>query len=203
MRGKFITTRSVSEGPHAINFIVPRLRVGLSFKGTTMNENVPMPDPLAFFITWPTYGTWLPGDGRGWIEYHHGWQIPSRNLEQYCRACMTEKQCLLSKDERGIVLSQIFETCEHRKWVHFASDCRSNHAHIVIGAANTPPKKIRADIKAWCTRRLRERSRPEQENWWAERGSIRYVWNDDSLATVIQYVMEAQDRKGRNEQTDA
>ncbi len=26
-----------------------------------MNENVPMPDPLAFFITWPTYGTWLPG----------------------------------------------------------------------------------------------------------------------------------------------
>ncbi len=22
----------------------------------------PMPEPLAFFLTWPTYGTWLPGD---------------------------------------------------------------------------------------------------------------------------------------------
>jgi REP element-mobilizing transposase RayT len=109
---------------------------------------------------------------------------------------MTEKQCLLTNLEREIVLQQILETCEFRKWHHLASDCRSNHAHIVIGAVNTNPKKIRADIKAWCTRRLRERSRPEQENWWAERGSIRFVWDEESLSRVIQYVTEAQDRKG-------
>ena len=108
---------------------------------------------------------------------------------------MIEKQCLLSHEERGIVIHQILETCEYRGWVHIASDCRSNHAHIVIGAPNTPPKKIRIDIKAWCTRRLRERSRQNQENWWGERGSIRYVWNEESLATVVQYVTEAQDRK--------
>jgi hypothetical protein len=165
-----------------------------------MNDNVVMPDPMAFFITWPTYGTWLPGDERGWVEYHHGWQLPNPALEQYCRACMIEKQCLLSAEERKIVLSQIVETCEHRMWVHFASDCRSNHAHIVIGAANTSPKKIRKDIKAWCTRRLRERSRPEREHWWAERGSTRYVWNEASLDFVVRYVTEAQDRKGLDEQ---
>lgn len=157
-----------------------------------IEDNVIMPDPLAFFITWPTYGTWLPGDERGWIEFRRGWQLPNRNFEKYCRACMTEKQVLLSHEERDIVLCQILETCEHRKWVHIASDCRSNHAHIVIGAPNTSPKKIRADIKAWCTRRFRERSRPKQENWWAERGSIRFVWNETSLATVVQYVTEAQ-----------
>jgi REP element-mobilizing transposase RayT len=161
-----------------------------------MSDNTIMPDPLAFFITWPTYGTWLPGDERGWIEYQHGWQLPNKNLENHCRACMTEKQCLLTNLEREIVLQQILETCEFRKWHHLASDCRSNHAHIVIGAVNTNPKKIRADIKAWCTRRLRERSRPEQENWWAERGSIRFVWDEESLSRVIQYVTEAQDRKG-------
>ncbi len=33
------------------------------------------------------------------------------------------------------------------------------------------------------------------ENWWAERGSIRYVWNEDSLTTVIAYVLDTQDRK--------
>ena len=161
----------------------------------TVEDNIIMPDPLAFFITWPTYGTWLPGDERGWVEYHRGWQLPNHNLEQRCRGFMTEKQCLLSVAEREIVLQQIQETCQFREWVHYASDCRSNHAHIVIGAANTNPKKIRVDIKAWCTRRLRERSCPEQENWWAERGSIRYVWTEHSLATVIQYVNEAQDRK--------
>jgi REP element-mobilizing transposase RayT len=109
---------------------------------------------------------------------------------------MKEAQCLLSLNEREIVLAQIVETCEYRNWTHFASDCRTNHAHIVIGAPNTKPKKVRIDIKAWCTRRLRERSRPEQVNWWAERGSIRYVWTEESLALVFQYVTEAQDRKG-------
>src|SRR4051812_6675116 len=36
----------------------------------------PMPDPLAYFITWVTYGTWLPGDECGWVEYRRGWQLP-------------------------------------------------------------------------------------------------------------------------------
>jgi hypothetical protein len=36
----------------------------------------PMSDPLAYFLTWVTYGTWLPGDDRGWVEYRHGWQLP-------------------------------------------------------------------------------------------------------------------------------
>ena len=42
-----------------------------------------MDDPIAFFITVATYGTWLPGDQRGWVEYHKGWQMPDsvRELE--------------------------------------------------------------------------------------------------------------------------
>ena len=36
----------------------------------------PLPEPLAYFLTWPIYGTWLPGDERGWVEYRHGWQLP-------------------------------------------------------------------------------------------------------------------------------
>ena len=32
--------------------------------------------PLAWFITWTTYGTWLPGDDRGWTERGKGSQLP-------------------------------------------------------------------------------------------------------------------------------
>jgi hypothetical protein len=28
---------------------------------------VPMDEPLAYFLTWTTYGSWLPGDERGWV----------------------------------------------------------------------------------------------------------------------------------------
>ena len=108
--------------------------------------DVPMGDPIAVFITWPTYGTWLSGDERCWVEFKHGWQLPKPSLG-------TRVQ---KPDDGGR---------------------RTNHMHIVIGAHDTDPRKIRRDIKAWCTRRLKEKFDPVRENWWAERGSIRWVRN--------------------------
>ena len=37
--------------------------------GQATDNRPPLPDPLAYFLTWSTYGTWLPGDERGWIEH--------------------------------------------------------------------------------------------------------------------------------------
>jgi len=102
----------------------------------------------------------------------------------------------LSLLEREIVEAQVAETCAHRGWLLHAVNCRSNHMHLVIGANQTSPKKIRNDIKAWCTRRLRERSNPKRKNWWAERGSQQFLFDEASLAQAVQYVIEAQDRKG-------
>ncbi len=36
----------------------------------------PMPEALAYFLTWTTYGTWLPGDERGWVQYSMGCSYP-------------------------------------------------------------------------------------------------------------------------------
>jgi hypothetical protein len=33
-------------------------------------------EPLGYFITWTCYGTWLPGDDRGWTSWHQGERIP-------------------------------------------------------------------------------------------------------------------------------
>ncbi len=156
-------------------------------------------DPIAFFLTWPTYGTWLPGDERGWIEYHKGWQMPDPTRLVRSTERMKESMCLLDEAARDIVETQVAETCQFRKWVLHAVACRSNHMHVAIGAFDTHHKKIRIDIKAWCTRRLKQHIDSDRENWWAERGSVRYVWNDEQLARVIEYITEAQDRKDRDE----
>lgn len=156
-------------------------------------------DALAFFLTWPTYGTWLPGDERGWIEYRHGWQLPDPPRFLVSKARMKESACRLDTKARAIVMDQVAETCRYRNWALHAVDCRSNHMHIVVGAADTNPKKIRVDIKAWCTRRLKQHVDPQRKNWWAERGSIRYIWNEEQLARVHEYVTEAQERKDREE----
>jgi hypothetical protein len=36
--------------------------------------SIPMADPLAYFLTWTTYGTWLPGDERGWCKRTKGFK---------------------------------------------------------------------------------------------------------------------------------
>ena len=152
-------------------------------------------DPLRFFLTWVTYGTWLPGDARGWVEYHAGWQLPDPILELESHAHMTEDACRLNEDQRLAVEAQLAETCRHRRWSLHAANCRTNHVHVVVSVAGVHPKKIRTDLKAWATRCLKERFDATRENWWAERGSTRYLNDDHSLEAAVAYVLEAQDRK--------
>lgn len=152
-----------------------------------------MNDPIAYFVTISTFGTWLPGDERGWIEYHRGWKMPDPLLELESLARMDESACILERRQRVCVEKQLVETCLHRGWVLHAKNCRTNHLHVVVSARNTKPTKIRRDLKSWCTRRLKAEFDPSRESWWAERGSIRYVFDEDGLEAVVRYVNEAQD----------
>ncbi len=154
-----------------------------------------MNDPIGFFLTWATYGTWLPGDSRGWVEYRHGWQLPDPVREVEAAANMMADACRLTEKQREAVEVQIGETCCHRGWHLHVVNCRSNHVHVVVSAPNTRPRKIRTDLKAWATRCLKEQFVAERENWWAERGSIRFLFDDIGLEAAVVYVAEGQDRR--------
>jgi REP element-mobilizing transposase RayT len=156
-----------------------------------------MVDPVAYFITWPTYGTWLPGDERGWVEYRKGWRLPDPMRKLEAQARMTETACRLNSKEREAVQEQVAETCKYRSWTLHAVNCRTNHLHIVV-TADASPKLVRAQLKAWCTRKLRRLAKSNGEpnkrrvNWWAERGSQRYL-DDETLEMAIVYVRDCQD----------
>lgn len=160
-------------------------------------------DPLAFFLTWVTYGTWLPGDERGWVEHGHGFQLPNSVKEWKAGLRMTEDACYLQPNQRQIVERQIAETCRFRGWTLHIANCRSNHVHAVVSAQNIEPKLIRDQLKAWCTR-LSEHEQATQielprTKWWADRGSIRWIWTEQSLAAVVDYAGEQQDNRRRFE----
>lgn len=156
---------------------------------------MPNDRPVGFFLTWVTYGTWLPGDCRGWVEYKNGWKLPNVNLEASCKRQMGELPVILSKQQRYSVEDQVAETCTHREWNLHAVNCRSNHLHAVVTATNTQPKKIRSDLKAYATRCLKTTD-PARAKWWAERGSIRWIFTDKDLSVAVAYVMDGQDRNG-------
>jgi REP element-mobilizing transposase RayT len=114
---------------------------------------------------------------------------------------MVEHSCALDQDERRLVEQTVTDHCRHRGWTLFAVNCRSNHIHVVVGA-NLLPQEVQRQLKAWCTRRLKERQAlqqqssepgPVREKWWAERSSHRFINDEEALEQVIQYVQTAQD----------
>ncbi len=166
----------------------------------------PMPEALAYFLTWGTYGTWLPGDERGWNEYGRGWQPPDPIRKTEAEARMTDDACRLDAEQRDLIERQIGETCRFRAWKLHAVNCRTNHLHVVV-TATAAAKIVRNQLKAWCTRRLKELENKRRqaigsgavtsrirENWWAERGSQRFLNDEESLEAAIRYVRDSQDK---------
>ena len=88
-----------------------------------------MSEPLAYFLTWTTYGTWLPGDARGWVDDRL--RQPAPTLRQSAEATLSQSSVLLTKVQRSIVERTVREVCEHNGWQLWAVNCRSNHVHMI------------------------------------------------------------------------
>jgi REP element-mobilizing transposase RayT len=127
------------------------------------------------------------------MKYRQGWRLPDPIHEREAKARMTEDACILTTAQRQAVEVQIAETCARRKWTLHVANCRTNHVHAVVTADVTDPDKIRIDLKAWATRALKNQFDRGRENWWAERGSIRYLNTDSDLERSILYVRDGQD----------
>lgn len=154
-------------------------------------------DPLAYLLTWTTYGTWLPGDDRGWVEKRADFREADIERQRQAVMRMTEDAIVLTSEQRELVESVIRKHCEIRKWHLHAVNCRTNHVHAVI-TADRHPDDIMDQLKAWCTRRLKEHQKAEspseraRQNWWTQRGSKQPINDLDGLAGAVEYVIDGQ-----------
>jgi len=159
-------------------------------------------DPIAYFITWTCYGTWLPGDDRGWTKWQKGEQVPQPLLCDWCKDQMSEEPVYLNCDQRLIINAVVAEQSQVRNWSLHAVNCRTNHCHVVVTASDYKGKQVRDQFKSWGKRRLKVFHRlqteeePMREHWWTRKGSVRYLFDEESLEAAIQYTREAQDVGG-------
>lgn len=156
-----------------------------------------MREPLAYFITFTTYGTWLHGRDPGSVDRgHNAWGTPvlppNADEEQLRRSTMRQPEYVLDEPRRQVVLTTVREVARHRGWKLWAVHVRSNHVHIVVSGL-ARPEKMMIDFKAWASRRLRESfSEDADRDRWTQHGSTRYVWNEQTLADKIVYVLDEQ-----------
>jgi len=153
--------------------------------------------PLAYFITFSTYGAWLHGRDLGSVDKQHnqvGMAFLPSDLEKETneRANMREPSYLLDAARRKVVLRTILEVGAHRGWKVWACHVRSTHVYVIV-SSNTKPEKIMSDFKAYASRRLKEQLQEQADcKRWTQHGSTRYLWRDGPLAEKIDYVLNRQ-----------
>ena len=149
--------------------------------------------PKAFLFTFVPYGTRLHGDERGSVNKFHNrygdeFVPPNPQFEAMRRADLVEEPLLISPAMRGVLEDTIRQHCEHRSWHHHSSNVRTNHIHAVLAAASEAERML-TDLKAYLTRALRRAGLIDgRERVWAQGGSMRYLFTDESVKRACEYV---------------
>ena len=155
-------------------------------------------DPLAYFITWTVYGTFLQGDSRWWRAKRKGSQQPEPLLEQWHRDRLKHDVVLLTEQHRGAVAHEIARLSEYRDWKLWSANPRTNHVHVVVSAPEHSGKQVRDQMKANCTRVLRDLDAQFVDRpIWTTGGDWKCINCEDDLGQAIVYAGEAQDRMHR------
>ncbi|MEO8540135.1 MAG: transposase [bacterium] len=157
-----------------------------------------MSEPLAYFLTWSTSGTWLHGDERGSKDAsHNGFGDPdlepNPGLNRYRRFQLGDREFVLDTNgKRVAVRGAIERTCELRDWKIWALNVRTNHVHLVV-SAGPKPEEVLTSLKAWATKALvAQEFAVRGERIWTRHGSTRYLWSEDDIAAAGTYTLEGQ-----------
>jgi len=157
--------------------------------------------PIAYFLTFRTYGSWLHGEEKGSVDrkLHNipgtPFLQPNEALVSNERNSCKQSPVIFNWRQRKLIEQTIGEVCEHNKWLLHAVNARMEHIHVVVTAIK-PPEPIMNSLKSWCTRKLRENKLlAEDTKPWSRHGSTRYLWDEKALHDTCRYVLEFQDDK--------
>lgn len=151
-------------------------------------------DPLAYLLTFTTYGTWLHGDERG--SYLRGRGDlptvpvpPDRLFRQHNHDRLEHTPVNLDPKARRVTRVAIEGYCAIKGWHLHAIHVRTNHVHVVVAPAENSSRMLNG-IKARATRELRESGlfAPDRPVW-TSRGSKRRLYTRDALADAVRYVL--------------
>ncbi len=155
-----------------------------------------------WLLTWTTYGSWLPGDDRGFVSNFadaHGkghrrngpGSLPASahpGLAASAKVAMAGPAVRLTADQARDVLGQFHETATHRGWSLLAAAVMGSHAHVVAGVGGNPaPGTLLQGFKAYASRRL-NRSAGGVTMWWTEGGSTVILPDDAAARAAVAYV---------------
>ena len=153
--------------------------------------------PIAYFITFTTYGSWLPGSVKGSVDNEHNvygtpWVEADAERERQAREAMTQVPYVMTSAEREIVCRAMAELSRERGWDLRAAHVRSNHVHVVV-SAERDPGRLMSDLKSRASRDLTlARFDDAKRRRWTRHGSTRHLIREEAVEAAIRYTLDEQ-----------
>jgi REP element-mobilizing transposase RayT len=160
--------------------------------------------PFALHITWTCYGTWLPGDKRGYVSntlsqtaaFHPKENIPGTPYtadDPYTRARAQALQkdvtVWLNQKQAYVAAVALVKAAAERGWRILRGALMANHVHLVIQDCPPDGPAVRRILKG-CSQAALTQHAGQSHRWWTAGGSDRYKNDDAAIAAAVQYVAD-------------
>ena len=140
---------------------------------------------VGYMITWTTYGTWLQGDKRGYVQ--DGNILPANaSLEKANKKLQKSEAVRLTTMQKKTVENAILKEAKRIGQKIFALAVCSNHAHIVLGLG---PKSIENTVSRYknvATSALKKTGLTKKI--WTRGFDKRFCFSSEQLEQKTQYV---------------
>jgi REP element-mobilizing transposase RayT len=154
-----------------------------------------IPRPIAYHITFGTYGTRLHGDPRGTVDRSHnqpGEPIVGADLTRWERehAKLRFEPVLMTPEQMRFAEDQLPAICTRGGWTLHTAAAGPDHVHTLLTAA-ADGEAVRKWLKRWLGEAMSASWRlAPGATWWAECGSVKWVWDERYFARVFDYVRD-------------
>jgi len=139
------------------------------------------PNLLATMITTTTYGTWLPGDLRGYVD--DGVILPGDpQLLEKSRGRMLGEPVFLTEAEQAVVFDALIAAAAEFDYVLHAASVESWHMHVLISHGADKVSAVAGRLKT------RMRQAVERGRIWTAGYDKRFCFTEREVAARVDYI---------------
>jgi len=140
---------------------------------------------VGYMVTWTTYGKWLQGDKRGYVQDGKILQSDAR-LETANKKLQKFEIVHLTSQQKRIVKDSILKEAERIGQKILALAVCSNHIHLVAGSGNESIENAVSRYKNIATSALKKTGLTKRI--WTRGFDKRFCFNGEELEQKIEYV---------------
>jgi len=164
----------------------------------------PEPSAPAWLLTWTTYGTWLPGDGRGYVSRSpresgdHAlrnqpatdYDAAQGDIESAARERQSGDPILLTQEQAVWVSISLADAATRHNIALNALSIMPDHVHLLC-QSDCDGSELLQLFKGNSAHALSQRfPLKESQRWWTKSGSKRYIRKGDDPFAAVDYVCD-------------